>query len=90
MRAYRLSTNLKLGLIAFAGLIAVASLWYTTRLVAQLKARETAEADTPARAATSRRVTGIGKDPEVTSCKSETPVARYWQADPDGCRSHQC
>ena len=42
MRAYRLSTNLKLGLIAFAGLIAVASLWYTTRLVAQLKARETA------------------------------------------------
>jgi len=42
MRAYRLSTNLKLGLIAFAGLIAIASLWYTTRLVGQLKERETA------------------------------------------------
>jgi NtrC-family two-component system sensor histidine kinase KinB len=42
MRAYRLSTNLKLGLIAFAVLIAVASLWYTTRLVGQLKEREAA------------------------------------------------
>ena len=42
MRAYRLSTNLKLGLIAFAGVIAVASLWYTTRLVGQLKERESA------------------------------------------------
>jgi signal transduction histidine kinase len=42
MRAYRLSTNLKLGLIAFAGLIAIASLWVTTRLVDQLKEREAA------------------------------------------------
>ncbi len=42
MRAYRLSTNLKLGLIAFAGVIAIASLWVTTRLVDQLKEREAA------------------------------------------------
>jgi hypothetical protein len=42
MRAYRLSTNLKLVLIALAGLIAIASLWVTTRLVDQLKQRETA------------------------------------------------
>ena len=42
MKAYRLSTNLKLGLISFAVVIAVASLWYTTRLVDQLKEREAA------------------------------------------------
>ena len=41
MRAYRLSTNLKLVLIALAGLIAIASMWVTTRLVDQLKQRET-------------------------------------------------
>jgi NtrC-family two-component system sensor histidine kinase KinB len=41
MKAYRLSMNLKLGLISFAVLIAVASLWYTARLVDRLKARET-------------------------------------------------
>lgn len=50
MKAYRLSTNLKLGLIAFASLIAVASLWYTTRLVGQLKEREAAAVELWARA----------------------------------------
>ncbi len=42
MRAYRWSVNLKLGLIAFAVLIAVASLAYTHRLVGRLRAREQA------------------------------------------------
>lgn len=41
MKAYRVSVNLKLGLIGFAVFIAVASLWYTTRLVDRLKERET-------------------------------------------------
>ena len=41
MKAYRVTVNLKLGLISFAVLIAVASLWYTTRLVDRLKVRET-------------------------------------------------
>ena len=40
MRTYRQSVNLKLGLIIFAVLIAVASLWYTRRLVHQLGERE--------------------------------------------------
>ncbi|QXD14910.1 HAMP domain-containing histidine kinase [Rhodocaloribacter litoris] len=40
MRAYRISVNLKLGLIVFAVLIAVASLAYTNRLVRQLGERE--------------------------------------------------
>src|SRR5690625_3434424 len=40
MRAYRVSVNLKLGLIAFALLIAFASLAYTQRLVRQLGERE--------------------------------------------------
>ena len=40
MKAYRLSVNLKLGLIAFAVAIAVASLWYTNALVEQLRERE--------------------------------------------------
>ncbi len=40
MQSYRLSTNLKSGLVIFAVLIAVASLWYTSRLVDQLRARE--------------------------------------------------
>lgn len=40
MQSYRLSTNLKSGLVLFAVLIAVASLWYTSRLVDQLRARE--------------------------------------------------
>ncbi|GIV58422.1 MAG: two-component sensor histidine kinase [Rhodothermaceae bacterium] len=40
MRAYRLSVNLKLGLIAFAMLIAVASLAYTNHLVRKLSERE--------------------------------------------------
>ncbi|WP_457651410.1 sensor histidine kinase [Rhodocaloribacter sp.] len=40
MRAYRVSVNLKLGLIVFAGLIAVASLVYTNRLVKRLGERE--------------------------------------------------
>ncbi len=40
MRAYRVSVNLKLGLIVFAVLIAVASLVYTNRLVKQLGERE--------------------------------------------------
>ena len=40
MRAYRVSVNLKLGLIAFALLIAFASLAYTHRLVQQLGERE--------------------------------------------------
>ncbi len=42
MKAYRISVNLKLGLIGFAVLIAVASLWYTKDLVDNLKERETA------------------------------------------------
>ena len=42
MKAYRISVNLKLGLIGFAVLIAVASLWYTKDLVDDLKERETA------------------------------------------------
>ena len=40
MRTYRQSVNLKLGLIVFAVLIAVASLWYTRRLAHQLGERE--------------------------------------------------
>ncbi len=40
MQSYRLSTNLKSGLVIFAVLIAVASLAYTSRLVDQLRARE--------------------------------------------------
>ncbi|MDZ4699575.1 MAG: HAMP domain-containing sensor histidine kinase [Rhodothermales bacterium] len=40
MQSYRLSTNLKYGLVLFAVLIAVASLTYTSRLVSQLRARE--------------------------------------------------
>lgn len=40
MRAYRWSVRLKLGLIVFAVLIAIASLWYTHRLVDQLRERE--------------------------------------------------
>ena len=40
MQSYRLSTNLKSGLVIFAVLIAVASLAYTSRLVEQLRARE--------------------------------------------------
>lgn len=42
MKAYRLSVNLKLGLILFAGLIAVASLVYTHSLVNRLRERESA------------------------------------------------
>ncbi len=40
MQSFRLSTNLKYGLVLFAVLIAVASLTYTSRLVTQLRARE--------------------------------------------------
>lgn len=40
MQSYRLSTNLKYGLVLFAVLIAVASLTYTSRLVSQLRDRE--------------------------------------------------
>ncbi len=40
MKAYRISTKLKIGLIAFASLIAVASLAYTNYLVDRLKDRE--------------------------------------------------
>ena len=40
MKAYRLSVKLKLGLIVFAMLIAVASLAYTQRLVDRLRERE--------------------------------------------------
>jgi len=40
MKAYRVSVNLKLGLISFAVVIAVVSLWYTQNLVGQLKERE--------------------------------------------------
>ncbi len=40
MKAYRVSVNLKLGLIAFAMAIAVASLWYTNDLVDRLRERE--------------------------------------------------
>ncbi|MBT8399915.1 MAG: HAMP domain-containing histidine kinase, partial [Rhodothermia bacterium] len=40
MKAYRISTKLKIGLIAFASLIAVASLAYTNHLVDRLKDRE--------------------------------------------------
>jgi signal transduction histidine kinase len=42
MKAYRLSVNLKLGLIAFAVVIAVASLAYTSSLVERLREREQA------------------------------------------------
>lgn len=42
MKAYRLSVNLKLGLIVFAVLIALASLAYTRNLVQRLRAREQA------------------------------------------------
>ncbi len=41
MKSYRLSTNLKLGLVLFAVVIAVASLAYTSRVVNRLRARET-------------------------------------------------
>ena len=40
MRAYRWSVQLKLGLIAFAMVIALASLWYTNQLVDRLRDRE--------------------------------------------------
>ena len=40
MRAYRHSVNLKLGLVVFAVGISVASLFYTSRFVRQLRARE--------------------------------------------------
>ncbi len=40
MKAYRLTINLKLGLIVFAVLIAVVSLAYTNLLVNRLRARE--------------------------------------------------
>ena len=40
MQSYRLSTNLKLGLVIFAVLIAVASLAYTSRIVDRLRVRE--------------------------------------------------
>ena len=40
MKAYRVSVNLKLGLIVFAVVIAVASLWYTNRFVDRLRERE--------------------------------------------------
>lgn len=42
MNAYRWSVRLKLGLIVFAVVIAVASLWYTQRLVGRLQEREQA------------------------------------------------
>jgi len=42
MDAYRWSVRLKLGLIVFAVVIAVASLWYTQRLVDRLQQREQA------------------------------------------------
>ena len=42
MDAYRWSARLKIGLIVFAGIIAVASLWYTQRLVDRLQHREQA------------------------------------------------
>ena len=42
MKAYRLSVNLKLGLIVFAIAIAVTSLWYTNDLVQRLRQQETA------------------------------------------------
>ncbi|PSQ66191.1 MAG: two-component sensor histidine kinase, partial [Bacteroidetes bacterium QH_2_64_74] len=42
MDAYRWSVRLKLGLIVFAVGIAVASLWYTRRLVDRLQKREQA------------------------------------------------
>lgn len=42
MRAYRVSTNLKLGLVLFAVLIAVASLGYTHQLANRLRERERA------------------------------------------------
>ena len=42
MKAYRLSHNLKLGLIVFAVLIAVVSLAYTNQLVNRLRERESA------------------------------------------------
>ena len=42
MQAYRWSVRLKLGLIVFAGVIAVASLLYTQRLVDRLRDREQA------------------------------------------------
>ncbi len=41
MKAYRFSVNLKLGLILFAVVIAVSSLWYTNDLVQRLRERET-------------------------------------------------
>lgn len=40
MKDYRVSVNLKLGLIVFAVAIAVASLWYTNALVDRLRDRE--------------------------------------------------
>ncbi|TDI71225.1 MAG: HAMP domain-containing histidine kinase [Bacteroidetes bacterium] len=41
MKAYRVSVNLKLGLILFAVAIAVSSLWYTKDLANRLRSRET-------------------------------------------------
>lgn len=42
MKAYRVSVNLKLGLIVFAVAIAVSSLWYTKDLANRLRQQETA------------------------------------------------
>ncbi len=50
MKAYRVSVNLKVGLIGFAMVIAVSSLWYTNSLVERLKEREFAMVEMWARA----------------------------------------
>jgi Histidine kinase-, DNA gyrase B-, and HSP90-like ATPase/His Kinase A (phospho-acceptor) domain len=50
MKAYRVTVNLKLGLILFAVIIAVSSLWYTKDLVSRLRQRETSIVELWARA----------------------------------------
>ena len=90
MQAYRWSTQLKLGLIAFALVIAAASLWYTSRLVGQLRAREQAIiqlwADAQAQVAQMqsaalarnphrRDLAALGRLVERLPARSEVPVA---------------
>lgn len=62
MQAYRLSVRLKLGLIVFAGMIALVSLAYTQRLVDRLRDREQAViqlwADAQAQVAQAQQRTG--------------------------------
>ncbi|WP_022835603.1 sensor histidine kinase [Salisaeta longa] len=71
MNTYRWSVRLKLGLIVFAGVIALASLWYTQQLVDRLQEREQAIvqlwADAQAQLASAQQQTGNPYQRELQS-----------------------